>query len=147
MSYVLNGSAWRGSYRKTYNFKGNGDRDFDLVERSEDGSTWIPKHTDDKDIYLYDLTLETNQSEIIDDLSIFPNPSYGKISLNFGRNVNGRSVFITVFDITGKPVCNDILPITGNKADLNLSDLNPGMYLIKVTNGNNTSVKRLIITK
>jgi len=74
-------------------------------------------------------------------ISLIPNPSYGSVQVNapgFGTKAD-----VDVFNLLGTRVLSTNLQ--SEKVFLNLSDLKPGIYLIKVTEGKQTAVNRLIL--
>ncbi len=93
-------------------------------------------------LYLDALELTTQPSGIekptMNTFSIYPNPTTGKISINSDTEAH---LHITVTDISGKTISR-FNTDSGQKLDL--SQLNPGIYLIKV---NDKLVKPVIITK
>jgi len=80
----------------------------------------------------------------VDDLNaetydLFPNPASAGY-VNISSNVAGDKS-IVVFDVLGKEVINTTL--AGDR--LNISDLASGLYIIKITQGNATASKKLIV--
>ncbi len=78
----------------------------------------------------------------IDELSIFPNPSKGIVNLKF-NNTGGKQ--IEVYSILGNSVYNGTT--THGSAQIDLSDLNKGIYFVKISdqNGSNQITKKLIL--
>ncbi|WCO01384.1 T9SS type A sorting domain-containing protein [Psychroserpens ponticola] len=80
----------------------------------------------------------------IDDFSsnrfkVYPNPtSLGYVNI---ASANSEAISVTVFDILGKQVINETL--SNNR--LNVSALNTGVYIMKVTQNNASVTKKLII--
>jgi len=71
--------------------------------------------------------------------SIYPNPtSTGKVTIT---SSNTDAISVQVFDVLGKQVKNQTL--TNNT--LNVSDLNTGVYILKITQNNATTTKKLVI--
>ncbi len=75
----------------------------------------------------------------ISDLRIFPNPVDGDI-VTISTSISGDK-FIKVFDINGR----EVLSTTIFNDNLNISSLEAGFYLTKVTIGGKTSVAKLIV--
>ena len=75
----------------------------------------------------------------ISDLRIFPNPVDGDI-VTISTSISGDK-FIKVFDINGR----EVLSTTIFNDNLNISSLEAGFYLTKVTIGGKTSVTKLIV--
>lgn len=74
-------------------------------------------------------------------LSIQPNPNNGIFTLhsNFTKSV------ILIFDVTGKKVFEK--STSDNTTQVNLSNLESGVYYIQLTEGNKTLTKKMLITK
>ena len=75
----------------------------------------------------------------ISDLRIFPNPVDGDI-VTISTSISGDK-FIKVFDINGR----EVLSTTIFNDNLNISSLEAGFYLTKVTIGGKTTVTKLIV--
>lgn len=71
--------------------------------------------------------------------SIYPNPTNtGRVTIT---SSNGDAMNVQVFDILGKQVKNETL--TNNT--LNVSNLNTGVYILKITQNNASTTKKLVI--
>jgi len=87
---------------------------------------------------LNDLTLSSNEFNI-NSFSIYPNPTNnGIVTISSTTN---EVMNVQVFDILGKEVKNEV--ITNNTLDV--SSLTTGMYLVKITQNNASSTKKLVI--
>ncbi len=75
--------------------------------------------------------LSTNEAEL-GAVRIFPNPSNGSTFVEV-ENPNGYNLRMSVLDITGKVVRENILLNSGRK-EINTSNFAPGMYFLNVTN-------------
>jgi len=83
-------------------------------------------------------TLSNNDFNL-DQVSIYPNPTNtGKVTIT---SSNSDAMNVQVFDILGKQVKNETL--TNNT--LNVSNLNTGVYILKITQNNATTTKKLVI--
>jgi hypothetical protein len=76
-------------------------------------------------------------------MQIFPNPSSSEISISFSLPEENETS-VSIYDLTGKQVLyttarkiNDVDPI-----QLNVQDLNSGIYIVKMVSPENTVVKR-----
>lgn len=75
----------------------------------------------------------------IEELSIYPNPASGdKIYISTKLN---RSKKVEVFNVLGKPILS--ANVSGN--ELNISALDPGIYFLKIKEGNQSSTRKLVI--
>lgn len=80
--------------------------------------------------------LSTNQNQILG-LQVYPNPT--KNILNIVTDLNSTKT-IQVYDMIGKQVIN-----TQIEDQLNVSNLTPGMYVVKITEEDKTSTTKLVI--
>lgn len=84
-----------------------------------------------------DLVLKSTLD--IEDLSIFPNPaSQGKVYITSKENAAKQ---IEIYNVLGKI----ILRATLLEEELNVSRLKAGVYVIKITENNISSTRKLII--
>ncbi len=77
---------------------------------------------------------------------IYPNPSNGTCILTI-TNSNSKDLVISIIDILGKEVfrLSDKHNSTEYKKQIDLGDLAPGIYNVKLTTGNNFQTRKLII--
>lgn len=79
------------------------------------------------------------QENAIEGLSFYPNPvSTGKIYITTKDNEDKQ---ITIFDVLGKKVLQTLL----TSRELNISSLNPGVYIIKIEEGDASATRKLIV--
>lgn len=79
------------------------------------------------------------QETTIEGLSFYPNPvSNGKVYIT---SKSALAKEIVIFDIVGKIV----LQTTISSKELNVSSLSPGIYMIKIREGEATATRKLII--
>jgi hypothetical protein len=82
---------------------------------------------------------KTQQDTSIEGLSLYPNPvSVGKVYITTTKDLEKD---IIIFDVLGKKV----LQIRINTKELNISNLSPGVYIIKITEEGSTSSRKLIV--
>ncbi|HEY6142966.1 MAG TPA: T9SS type A sorting domain-containing protein [Flavobacterium sp.] len=75
----------------------------------------------------------------IEGLSLYPNPvSNGKIYIT-SKNDSDKDIII--FDVLGKKV----LQTSISSRELNVSNLSPGVYIIKINEGDATATRKLIV--
>ena len=80
-----------------------------------------------------------NQDTSIEGLNFYPNPvSNGKIYITSKLSLDKE---ITIFDVLGKKVLQTLL----NSKELNISALSPGVYIIKIKEGESTATRKLIV--
>ena len=75
----------------------------------------------------------------IEGLSLYPNPvTNGKVYITSKKDLEKE---ITIFNVLGKKV----LQTNISTKELNVSNLSPGVYIIKITEENATTSRKLII--
>ena len=79
------------------------------------------------------------QPASIEGLNFYPNPvSNGKIYITSKSSLEKE---VAIFDVLGKKV----LQQTTNTKELNISTLSPGVYIIKIKEGEATATRKLIV--
>ncbi|MFM2231216.1 MAG: hypothetical protein RL607_2474 [Bacteroidota bacterium] len=81
--------------------------------------------------------LKENNS--IEGLSFYPNPVTGGKLYITTRNNDDKN--ITIYDVLGKKVFQTVL----SSRELNLSTLQPGVYFIKIEEGDASATRKLIV--
>lgn len=75
----------------------------------------------------------------IDGLSIYPNPASGqKVFITTRFN---KAKVVEIYNVLGKNVLSANL--TGN--ELNISSLDPGVYIMKIQEGKNSATRKLVV--
>jgi hypothetical protein len=79
------------------------------------------------------------ETTIIEGLSLYPNPvSNGKV---FITSKNDLDKEVIIFDVLGKKVLQTAI----SSKELNISNLSPGVYIIRINEGEATATRKLII--
>jgi len=79
------------------------------------------------------------ETSIIEGLNLYPNPvSNGKIYIS---TKNDSEKEIIIFDLLGKKVMQTLI----SSKELNVSSLNSGVYIIKITEDNASATRKLIV--
>jgi len=82
---------------------------------------------------------------LVADFNILPNPTTGEIELDFSSYSN-RNLQIVIYNLQGKMLHSVKYESVNNKENIDLSDFNSGMYLIKVkSEGMQDVTKRLVL--
>ncbi len=92
-------------------------------------------------LFSFTMVAQENKQQpaAIDGLSFYPNPvSNGKIYITSKSSLDKD---ISIFDVLGKKVFQAIL----NSKELNISSLSPGVYIIKIREGEATATRKLIV--
>jgi len=80
------------------------------------------------------------------DFGIFPNPTDKQLNISFGENITGTAS-VVISDLTGRVVYSEVFD------DVRSSQVQPiistgfkeGMYLLRVTSGENTAIQKIVI--
>ncbi len=92
----------------------------------------------------YSETIMVNMNTVNSSMDIYPNPAYGQVSVN----LNDLPVFnntISVLDLSGKMMISKT-QLNGNAIKLNIQNLNPGTYIVKlVTTDGRTLQNKMIV--
>lgn len=82
---------------------------------------------------------KSQETSVIEGLSLYPNPvSSGKVYIT---SKNDLEKSIIIFDVLGKKA----LQTTISSKELNITDLSPGVYIIKINEGEATATRKLIV--
>lgn len=82
---------------------------------------------------------KSHETSVIEGLSVYPNPvSSGKVYITSKNDLDKN---IIIFDVLGKKA----LQTTISSKELNVSDLSPGVYIIKINEGEATTTRKLIV--
>ncbi len=82
---------------------------------------------------------KTQDSSAIEGLSLYPNPvSNGKVYIT---SKNDADKEIVIFDVLGKKVLQTMI----SSKELNVSNLSPGVYIIKIDEDSATATRKLIV--
>ena len=86
-----------------------------------------------------DPTVGVSEMEVLDGISIFPNPTAGVFQISSDSN---EVLFVEVTDITGKVVRTSTL---STLATMDMSDVAAGVYTVTVSNATERSVQRVTV--
>jgi hypothetical protein len=75
---------------------------------------------------------------------VYPNPTHGLVVIS-GTNIPGEDYLINVFDISGKQVLQTKSWPGELPAEIDLSDLQKGMYFVRIQNGKTSETKKIIL--
>ncbi|MFZ1615771.1 MAG: T9SS type A sorting domain-containing protein, partial [Flavobacteriales bacterium] len=80
------------------------------------------------------------------EFSLYPNPTAGDVLLEYTSEGDGQ-VEIAVMDAVGKTVYNNstLVAAGDNSIELALPELPNGLYLLRVVDGENSMVQRLVV--
>jgi hypothetical protein len=91
------------------------------------------------------INFDTNQSSGLFQISCFPNPTSGKLYI--GTNMDLENAVLTITDIRGREAVRTVLSTlsSGNRAEIDMSALKSGLYLISVTGKDSMATQRVVL--
>ena len=79
------------------------------------------------------------ETTVIEGLNLYPNPvSNGKVYITSKNDLDKE---VIIFDVLGKKA----LQTTISSRELNISNLSPGVYIIKINEAESTATRKLIV--
>jgi hypothetical protein len=84
--------------------------------------------------------LGINEPILENEILLFPNPTKGELNLKW-NDMNNISV--TIFNSTGQQLSTYFL--SNDKSIIDISELQNGLYFLKINNGYKTGIKKLIV--
>ena len=89
----------------------------------------------------------TSREDFVDNshLTMYPNPTTGKLTFNFSGEAAANTYTAQVVDMTGRTLVNTELTALGNAAELDLSGLQSGSYIVVLTGDNGARMSRPVI--
>ena len=91
------------------------------------------------DVEIEDV-LDVNDTEILTDIRLYPNPTENYLTISKG---NKEDIQIYLYDISGLKVPSKVLENRSTEILLDLVDITPGIYLIKIELGEETILRRI----
>ncbi|NRA92190.1 MAG: T9SS type A sorting domain-containing protein, partial [Psychroserpens sp.] len=80
-----------------------------------------------------------------DNFAIFPNPNKGEFTIQLNSN-SGKDISVDVFDIRGRKIFDQSFNNNGDfNETVSLRNVQSGMYLVTVNDGNKQITKRIIV--
>lgn len=72
---------------------------------------------------------------------ISPNPVSNSLNLKFNQNIS-TGILVEIYDILGKLIYKETSVMNNLRNSIDVSDLNRGIYIVKIYSGNNISIKK-----
>ena len=107
----------------------------------DDIGIWNRPLTQEEITTLYESeVLNTNTATYESNINIYPNPANDHITIEFGNLDNVEDWNIKIINILGQEVLSQ--PMDNDK--INVSELSKGVYIIRISDGVNQTIKRFI---
>ncbi|MBK6524919.1 MAG: T9SS type A sorting domain-containing protein [Crocinitomicaceae bacterium] len=96
------------------------------------------------DLWINDqlATFEGDKSSA-EDFNVYPNPTNGDVFLTIPFGLESELTNVEIFDVTGKLVLTT--NFSGQQYLLSLNELQRGSYVMRVTNGTNEFIEKIIL--
>ncbi|HRH66395.1 MAG TPA: T9SS type A sorting domain-containing protein [Bacteroidia bacterium] len=97
------------------------------------------------DVYVFAGSFSGISEHAVLDASIYPNPTQGKISVDMAHF--SKSLTVTVSNILGKVVKQVVLNTVAANYEVDLNDLEDGVYMVNVRNEFGEKTQRVVLKK
>ncbi|MBN1142997.1 MAG: T9SS type A sorting domain-containing protein [Bacteroidales bacterium] len=97
---------------------------------------------DDFYMVITDLTTGVQKTKS-ENLKIYPQPAFDYVMIK-GEELAGSEVEISVYSVSGQQVCSKSAAVVNGAIRLDVSFLEPGMYLVNVNTGNRLFISRMV---
>jgi hypothetical protein len=109
-------------------------------------STWAPPQTVD---YLLNMSFEEgsgiNDNNLASSLTVYPNPTDGKFTVSIS-NVEAKDLTVELVNISGQVVYrNEVKAVYTYNNDIDASSFAKGVYYLKVNDGTEVKVEKVVI--
>ena len=77
----------------------------------------------------------------------YPNPVQNEVRITLPSNWQDKQVVIELYNSNGNVVKRIVSARAGQTESINLQAVNPGIYIVKASNGTETAVQRIVKSK
>jgi hypothetical protein len=82
---------------------------------------------------------------IASNISVYPSPAYAELNINI-ENINQLPAQLVITDILGKEIMKQIINAKNFNEQLNISQLNNGVYLLNISNANGMQTVKFMVS-
>ena len=105
------------------------------------------KQTDFNGEYEYSSVVVVNPSKPINNVTFQPNPAKNNVNLKWESTTNDQMT-IQLSDLSGAVILSEVMPLEGNTFNLNIQNINNGIYMINiVSKGKMIYRSKIIVAK
>jgi hypothetical protein len=90
------------------------------------------------------LVTSLDEIENSGSLNVYPNPSTGRFNVSTKENLTGKTE-VLMYNVLGAKVYSEQITMTGNKAEINVTGLPTGIYLLQLTNNGKQYTQRVTV--
>ena len=92
----------------------------------------------------YDPCVNINETQIASQLTVFPNPNNGIMTINI-QSENNSNITISLIDINGRTLKNKEIKVSGEYSEeLDIREYSKGIYYLKIVSNTETIMHKLI---
>ena len=91
--------------------------------------------------------IEENGDAFIEKIRIYPNPNNGSFIIELNVKRGNSQLNFSMIDITGRVVHSGIIYSNEESKEINTSNLNDGIYFIKINSDQENYIKKVLIKK
>ena len=109
----------------------------------------VGNQNDDRSVITLNVVAEqpiaANVTEVSTDIALWPNPVQNVINMSIKGKLNGQ-VNMSIVDMNGKVVTqsSNVVRSGNNQVQIDVTDLKPGMYMMQIGNGTQTTTRRFV---
>ncbi len=85
------------------------------------------------------------EEELSKDFQLYPNPAENKVTVALGNNSNLSNLSLELLDLTGRTIKSKENISYANNVEIELDEMMSGVYMVKLSNGTQNYVKKLIV--
>jgi len=111
------------------------------VDIQNEANGWLANQ-----IVLLNSTLSSNEFEL-GSLSVWPNPASELINIKMNTISSFEDIFVNLYDIQGRTIKNVVYKVDSNTLvkTMDLNNVQNGIYLLEIKQGNKKSTKKIVI--
>ncbi len=88
----------------------------------------------------------SNPTEVLNTIRLYPNPASNFVNISMQGQLSGNNISVDIYDTLGKRVIQKSFDNSRSfEQRIDTSALDTGIYIVKISDGNSSSTKKLII--
>jgi hypothetical protein len=91
--------------------------------------------------------IKVNEDHAARSITVYPNPVVSDLRITMASGWQDKAVHIQVMDVNGQSVAQFDNPRVGQTERINVSNLKPGLYMVRVSNGTEWALQRFVKMK
>lgn len=118
------------------------------------GTRRTEENTEDSNAYIFKLVRDdfekitgSDKINFIKQTKVYPNPTSGKLIFEVDNNFKDSNCVLEIFEPSGKSIKRMNIKISGNNYSLDVNQFEPGSYIFRISNRENISFGRFILSR